>query len=315
MAMAMSVFLAGLQMRGIRGSLLANKDTHRPLRCSSSGGDQDTASSSSYASFDWDSEAPSAKEQRRLIRKELARKVMTEVVKNMEEVDYPLWMDDEGDPEWNDDEPDDGWGFDVSKFFEKPAAKNSTKNKQDRRNSSTSSAAATLESDGSDSEADYDAWDLEDKFQWMVWEISQSEWHDVVFEDKRPLLVLVYERYGPRSNACFQTLKELEKAVKTFYDKKKIALRAARIDAQRDRDMVAALKLDSFPALLVIRESKLLHRIYGSRTEDEILQATAHFFHGARRPAFLGTGLTTVEAVPECKPSKKKESKVNKALE
>ncbi|EFJ06164.1 hypothetical protein SELMODRAFT_430948 [Selaginella moellendorffii] len=270
MAMAMSVFLAGLQMRGIRGSLLANKDTHRPLRCSSSGGDQDTASSSSYASFDWDSEAPSAKEQRRLIRKELARKAMTEVVKNMEEVDYPLWMDDEGDPEWNDDEPDDGWGFDVSKFFEKPAAKNSTKNKQDKRNSSTSSVAATLESDGSDSEADYDAWDLEDKFQWMVWEISQSEWHDAVFEDKRPLLVFVYERYGPRSNACFQTLKELEKASFICL----IYKQAARIDAQRDRDMVAALKLDSFPALLVIRESKLLHRIYGQRMKSSKPQHT-----------------------------------------
>ncbi|PQM38817.1 uncharacterized protein Pyn_17526 [Prunus yedoensis var. nudiflora] len=85
-----------------------------------------------------------------------------------------------------------------------------------------------------------------------VKEINCLEWESFAFHPS-PLLVLVFERYN-RASDNWKALKELEKAVKVYWDAKdRLPPRSVKIDINIERDLAYALKVRECPQILFLR--------------------------------------------------------------
>eukprot|EP00249_Psilotum_nudum_P022982 c28711_g1_i2 orf=518-1462(-) len=194
--------------------------------------------------------------------------VISSASKDSEDFDYPTCVEEE-DPTWPDG-PDDGWGFRYSDFFKDFKVKNSTGGQHD--------------SDDDDVE-EFD-WEGEPD-RWVAEEITSIEWEATVFHDPSPLVVLIFERYGKRASESFKVLKELEDVANQIWVSNKLPPRLVKIDASVEIDMASALRVTECPSLLFIKAGKLLHRLTGHRTSEDLLKIIAYFYYGARRPSCL----------------------------
>ncbi|XP_068664707.1 thioredoxin-like fold domain-containing protein MRL7L, chloroplastic [Aristolochia californica] len=193
-----------------------------------------------------------------------------EKTKKMEKLlaDYPLVVDEE-DPDWPEDA--DGQGFNLDQFFNKITIKNVRK--------------------------DDDAYDSDKELVWQdddyiraVKDITTNEWEETVFKDISPLVVLVHNRYKrPRENEKIR--ENLEKGVQIFWDSRLPSPRCVAIDAVVETDLVAALKVSSFPELIFTKAGKILYREKAIRTADELSRIMAFFYYGANRPLWFNVRL------------------------
>ncbi|CAM6124498.1 unnamed protein product [Calypogeia fissa] len=194
--------------------------------------------------------------------------VEAKTVSEVEDDDYPLWME-EDDPNWPEEDPNgDGVGFKVDNFF-KPKIVNEPNE------------------DGSVDEDAIDFnWEAE-QYQWVLREISSIEWEMVALEDPTPLLFFAFERYGPSGPECWKTLEEVEKVVRTIVESRKYPVRAVKLDISSEPAVGDALEIMMLPALLFIKNGKLLYRLYGVKPADEILAIASHLFYHSTRPACM----------------------------
>ncbi|XP_031474920.1 thioredoxin-like fold domain-containing protein MRL7L, chloroplastic [Nymphaea colorata] len=178
--------------------------------------------------------------------------------------EYPLVVDEE-DPNWPEDS--DGWGFNLSQFFNKVTIKNVRKDDEDY-----------------DSEKEIEWHD--DNYIRAVKDISSKEWEETVFKDISPLIILVHNRYKrPKENE--RARNHLEKAVQIFWDSGLPSPRCVAIDAVVEDDLVAALKISTFPELLFTKAGKIFYRQTVISNADELSKIMAFFYYGATRPACL----------------------------
>lgn len=168
---------------------------------------------------------------------------------------------EEEDPDWPVD-TDVGWGIRASEYFDTHPIKNVV-----------GEDGALIDWEG---EID-DAW---------VKEINCLEWESFAFHPS-PLVVLVFERYK-RASDNWKTLKELEKAIKVYWDAKdRLPPRAVKIDLNIETDLAYALKAKECPQILFLRGNRILYREKDFRTADELVQMIAHFYYKARRPSWI----------------------------
>lgn len=157
---------------------------------------------------------------------------------------------------------DVGWGIRASEYFEKHPIKN------------------VAGEDGVEID-----WEGEIDDNWVK-EINCLEWESFAFHPS-PLVVLVFERYN-RATDNWKTLKELEKAVKVYWDAKdRLPPRSVKIDINIERDLAYALKVKEGPQILFLRGNRILYREKEFRTADELVHMIAHFYYNAKRPSWI----------------------------
>ncbi|KAK9082775.1 hypothetical protein Scep_029246 [Stephania cephalantha] len=168
---------------------------------------------------------------------------------------------DEEDPNWPLD-ADVGWGIRASEYFEEHAIRN------------------VVGEDGV--EIDWEG-EMDDN---IVKEINCLEWESFAFHPS-PLIVLVFERYT-RATDNWKVLKELEKAVKVYWNAKdKLPPRTVKLDINIERDLAYALKVREGPELLFLKGNRILYREKEIRTADELIHMIAHFYYNAKRPSCI----------------------------
>ncbi|KAG2319369.1 hypothetical protein Bca4012_054381 [Brassica carinata] len=168
---------------------------------------------------------------------------------------------EEEDPDWPVD-TDVGWGIKASEYFDTHPIKN------------------VVGEDGTVID-----WEGEIDDSWVK-EINCLEWESFAFHPS-PLVVLVFERYK-RASDNWKTLKELEKAIKVYWDAKdRLPPRAVKIDLNIETDLAYALKAKECPQILFLRGNRILYREKDFRTADELVQMIAHFYYKARRPSWI----------------------------
>ncbi|KAF8045866.1 hypothetical protein N665_4273s0002 [Sinapis alba] len=168
---------------------------------------------------------------------------------------------EEEDPDWPVD-TDVGWGIKASEYFDTHPIKN------------------VVGEDGSVID-----WEGEVDDSWVK-EINCLEWESFAFHPS-PLVVLVFERYN-RASDNWKTLKELEKAIKVYWDAKdRLPPRAVKIDLNIETDLAYALKAKECPQILFLRGNRILYREKEIRTADELIQMIAHFYYKAKRPSWI----------------------------
>ncbi|KAF8094321.1 hypothetical protein N665_0365s0009 [Sinapis alba] len=168
---------------------------------------------------------------------------------------------EEEDPDWPVD-TDVGWGIKASEYFDTHPIKN------------------VVGEDGSVID-----WEGEVDDSWVK-EINCLEWESFAFHPS-PLVVLVFERYK-RASDNWKTLKELEKAIKVYWDAKdRLPPRAVKIDLNIETDLAYALKAKECPQILFLRGNRILYREKEVRTADELVQMIAHFYYKAKRPSWI----------------------------
>ncbi|XP_019086212.1 PREDICTED: uncharacterized protein LOC104720088 [Camelina sativa] len=134
-------------------------------------------------------------------------------------------------------------------------------------------------------------WEGEIDDSWVK-EINCLEWESFAFHPS-PLVVLVFERYK-RASDNWKTLKELEKAIKVYWDAKdRLPPRAVKIDLNIETDLTYALKAKECPQVLFLRGNRILYREKDFRTADELVQMIAHFYYKAKRPSWVDKAKVT----------------------
>eukprot|EP00850_Spirogloea_muscicola_P017300 SM000147S01119 [mRNA] locus=s147:261252:263817:+ [translate_table: standard] len=211
------------------------------------------------------------------------------------EADEP-WFVEEEDPTWP-PEADEGWGFRVSQFFEPrlssepPPSTRPVEQGEQRRD-----AEMAKEEDHGDGLDEADEDDEEDKWGQMwnveadepiVADITSNDWDAEVFGDASPLVVCIFERYGPRREASWRMLEALERAAVTIWGSGKVPFRAFKVDAGIEPDMATSLGVERPPQLLFIKNSKYVHRVEEPVTVEELLQISGHILYGGPRPAHM----------------------------
>ncbi|XP_024019169.1 thioredoxin-like fold domain-containing protein MRL7, chloroplastic [Morus notabilis] len=157
---------------------------------------------------------------------------------------------------------DVGWGIRASEYFDKHPIKN------------------VVGEDGVEID-----WEGEIDDNWVK-EINCLEWESFAFHPS-PLVVLVFERYK-RATDNWKALKELEKAVKVYWDAKdRLPPRSVKIDINIERDLAYALKVKEGPQILFLRGNRILYREKEFRTADELVHMIAHFYYNAKRPSWI----------------------------
>ncbi|CAN7057203.1 unnamed protein product [Brassica oleracea var. botrytis] len=168
---------------------------------------------------------------------------------------------EEEDPDWPVD-TDVGWGIKASEYFDTHPIKN------------------VVGEDGTVID-----WEGEIDDSWVK-EINCLEWESFAFHPS-PLVVLVFERYK-RASDNWKTLKELEKAIKVYWDAKdRLPPRAVKIDLNIETDLAYALKAKECPQILFLRGNRILYREKEVRSADELVQMIAHFYYKAKRPSWI----------------------------
>ncbi|CAA7050122.1 unnamed protein product [Microthlaspi erraticum] len=168
---------------------------------------------------------------------------------------------EEEDPDWPVD-TEVGWGIKASEYFDSHPIKN------------------VVGEDGTEID-----WEGEIDDSWVK-EINCLEWESFAFHPS-PLVVLVFERYK-RASDNWRTLKELEKAIKVYWDAKdRLPPRAVKIDRNIETDLAYALKAKECPQILFLRGNRILYREKDFRTADELVQMIAHFYYKAKRPSWV----------------------------
>ncbi|CAN8326307.1 unnamed protein product [Cochlearia groenlandica] len=168
---------------------------------------------------------------------------------------------EEEDPDWPLD-TEIGWGIKASEYFDTHPIKN------------------VVGEDGTEID-----WEGEIDDSWVK-EINCLEWESFAFHPS-PLVVLVFERYK-RASDNWKTLKELEKAIKVYWDAKdRLPPRAVKIDLNIETDLAYALKAKECPQILFLRGNRILYREKDFRTADELVQMIAHFYYKAKRPSWV----------------------------
>ncbi|KAJ0250906.1 Thioredoxin-like fold domain-containing protein MRL7 [Hirschfeldia incana] len=177
-----------------------------------------------------------------------------------DEIEEEMVVEEE-DPDWPVD-TDVGWGIKASEYFDTHPIKN------------------VVGEDGAVID-----WEGEIDDSWVK-EINCLEWESFAFHPS-PLVVLVFERYK-RASDNWKTLKELEKAIKVYWDAKdRLPPRAVKIDLNIETDLAYALKAKECPQILFLRGNRILYREKEFRTADELVQMIAHFYYKARRPSWV----------------------------
>uniref|UniRef100_A0A1J3IDZ7 Thioredoxin-like fold domain-containing protein MRL7, chloroplastic n=1 Tax=Noccaea caerulescens TaxID=107243 RepID=A0A1J3IDZ7_NOCCA len=177
-----------------------------------------------------------------------------------EKVEEAMVVEEE-DPDWPLD-TDVGWGIKASEYFDSHPIKN------------------VVGEDGIEID-----WEGEIDDSWVK-EINCLEWESFAFHPS-PLVVLVFERYQ-RASDNWRTLKELEKAIKVYWDAKdRLPPRAVKIDRNIETDLAYALKAKECPQILFLRGNRILYREKDFRTADELVQMIAHFYYKAKRPSWV----------------------------
>lgn len=192
--------------------------------------------------------------------------------------DYPLFVDEE-DPDWPEEE-DDGWGLQLSQFFDKMKIKN----------------------EKDDDDVDYLTedeldWDDDTETHLPVKDITAKDWEDAVFRDLGPLVVLFFDRYHrPFDN--MKVRKELDKAIRIFWDSDKPSPRAVKLDAAKETDLVSALKVKDSPIILFIKSGKIFLRLTEILAADDLAKIMAYFYYGSNQPECLKNMRLVEEEVP-----------------
>jgi len=190
--------------------------------------------------------------------KEKANFIKDRGVDEEEEEEEEMVVEEE-DPDWPVD-TDVGWGIKASEYFDTHPIKN------------------VVGDDGSEID-----WEGEIDDSWVK-EINCLEWESFAFHPS-PLVVLVFERYK-RASDNWKTLKELEKAIKVYWDAKdRLPPRAVKIDLNIETDLAYALKAKECPQILFLRGNRILYREKDFRTADELVHMIAHFYYKAKRPS------------------------------
>ncbi|KAM1591748.1 hypothetical protein FF1_035648 [Malus domestica] len=128
-------------------------------------------------------------------------------------------------------------------------------------------------------------WEGEVEDNWVK-EINCLEWESFAFHPS-PLLVLVFARYN-RASENWKALKELEKAVKVYWNAKdRLPPRSVKIDINIERDLAYALKVRDCPQILFVRGNRILYREKEIRTAEELVPMIAHFYYNAKRPSWI----------------------------
>eukprot|EP00850_Spirogloea_muscicola_P006881 SM000033S12402 [mRNA] locus=s33:831918:834397:+ [translate_table: standard] len=211
------------------------------------------------------------------------------------EADEP-WFVEEEDPTWP-PEADDGWGFRVSQFFEpRLSSEPPTSTRPLEGGEHFSDAEMAKEDnygDGPDEAEEDDEegtwgqrWNVEAD-EPIVADITSNDWDAEVFGDTSPLVVCIFERYGPRREASWRMLESLERAAVTIWGSGKVPFRAFKVDAGIEPDMATSLGVERPPQLLFIKNSKYVHRLEGPVTVEELLQISGHVLYGGPRPAHM----------------------------
>ncbi|KAK9139005.1 hypothetical protein Sjap_009599 [Stephania japonica] len=190
---------------------------------------------------------------------------------------YPLVVEEE-DPDWPDDA--DGWGFNLGQFFDKITIKNVKRNHDD---------------DNYDSDKEL-VWQDDDYIR-PIKHITTKEWEDTVFKDISPLVVFVHNRYR-RSKENEEARDGLEKAAHIFWNSRLPSPRCVAIDAVVELDLVAALKVSTFPEIIFTKAGKILHREKSVRNADELSKMMAFFYYGAAKPPCLDINGDCLELIP-----------------
>ncbi|KFK29402.1 hypothetical protein AALP_AA7G129000 [Arabis alpina] len=168
---------------------------------------------------------------------------------------------EEEDPDWPVD-TDVGWGIRASDYFDAHPIKN------------------VVGEDGTQID-----WEGEIDDSWVK-EINCLEWESFAFHPS-PLVVLVFQRYK-RASDNWKTLKELEKAIRVYWDSKdRLPPRAVKIDLNIETDLAYALKAKECPQILFLRGNRILYREKEFRTADELVHMIAHFYYKAKRPSWI----------------------------
>ncbi|KAL6210743.1 hypothetical protein ACLB2K_015975 [Fragaria x ananassa] len=155
-----------------------------------------------------------------------------------------------------------GWGIRASEYFEKHGIRNVV-----------------------DENGDEIDWEGEVDDNWVK-EINCLEWESFAFHPS-PLIVFVFERYN-RAGENWKSLKELEKAVKVYWNAKdRLPPRSVKIDINIERDLAYALKVRECPQVLFLRGNRILYREKEIRTADELVAMIAHFYYNAKRPSWI----------------------------
>ncbi|KAJ4726936.1 Thioredoxin-like protein [Melia azedarach] len=168
---------------------------------------------------------------------------------------------EEEDPYWPLD-ADIGWGVRASEYFEQHPIRN------------------VVGEDGFEID-----WEGEIDDNWVK-EINCLEWESFAFHPS-PLVVLVFERYN-RATDNWKSLKELEKAIKVYWNAKdRLPPRAVKLDINIERDLAYALKVKECPQILFLLGNRIMYREKEFRTADELVQMIAHFYYKAKRPSWV----------------------------
>eukprot|EP00850_Spirogloea_muscicola_P007584 SM000038S14397 [mRNA] locus=s38:750389:752635:- [translate_table: standard] len=216
-------------------------------------------------------------------------------VEDVLEADEP-WFVEEEDPTWP-PEADDGWGFRVSQFFEPRLSSEPPPSMRPMEGAEQCSDAEMAkeenDGDGLDEEEEDDEedtwgqrWNVEAD-EPIVADITSNDWDAEVFGDTSPLVVCIFERYGPRREASWRMLEALERAAVTIWGSGKVPFRAFKVDAGIEPDMATSLGVERPPQLLFIKNSKYVHRVEGPVTVEELLQISGHVLYGGPRPAHM----------------------------
>ncbi|CAH8275034.1 unnamed protein product [Arabidopsis lyrata] len=193
--------------------------------------------------------------------KEKANFIKDRGVDEEEEEEEEEMVVEEEDPYWPVD-TDVGWGIKASEYFDTHPIKN------------------VVGEDGTEID-----WEGEIDDSWVK-EINCLEWESFAFHPS-PLLVLVFERYK-RASDNWKTLKELEKAIKVYWDANdRLPPRAVKIDLNIETDLAYALKAKECPQILFLRGNRILYREKEFRTADELVHMIAHFYYKAKRPLWV----------------------------
>ncbi|KAL5561961.1 hypothetical protein UlMin_031708 [Ulmus minor] len=155
-----------------------------------------------------------------------------------------------------------GWGIRASEYFDKHPIKN------------------VVGEDGFEID-----WEGEIDDNWVK-EINCLEWESFAFHPS-PLVVLVFERYN-RASDNWKALKELEKAVKVYWDAKdRLPPRSVKVDINIERDLAYALQVKECPQILFLRGNRILYREKEIRTADELIHMIAYFYYNAKKPSWI----------------------------
>lgn len=205
-----------------------------------------------------------------MINADLARRYPSDDEDSGDEM--PLYVD-EDDPYWL-EEPDEGWGFKVSDIFKEGFGVKNRKNYD--KDSDDNDVSDIPEMD----------WDYEPE-RFSAVDVDSLNWTSAVFGDPRPLVALIYDRYGKTGRECYHLLRELEDAANRMWETKRMPPRLAKINASFEEDLVGAIGIKEIPTLLFVKGGKLIHYQSGYLTADDLLRIISYFYHGAARPKCL----------------------------